>query len=208
MLKTAFASYQLIRDPDEFSVYLSRLRIRSILNQKLTVFEDKDHCFFPYLMFMVYDVREKSLLEHGPKIMEIDFVNKSIIFSFKDHNRKEYSMSQIVNVIQGVRHDEFVIEFNNKHKKVLQAVYQAQRDLIVKLLIFASESGVNNEHLDEIDNDASESYISDHEVSKLNDFEKEIVKDSSEIMNIKIYMDDLILPPRSLLKAIVKKKNK
>lgn len=50
--------------------------------------------------------------------------------------------------MQGKEHDQFILEFNilKSKPKVMEAVYQSQRDLIVKVLIFASEIFVDPDY--------------------------------------------------------------
>ena len=74
-------------------------------------------------------------------MLEIDFLSEKIIFRQKDHQKKEYGFSQIQNILQGREHNLFIIEFNfgKNNFKTLETVYQGQRDLIVKILIYASQ---------------------------------------------------------------------
>lgn len=91
------------------------------------------------MIFKVEDLSDKSSKNNTHKLLEIDFTNSIITLSFKDHEYTEYSFKQIKNVVQHSNHDDFVIEFDSSEKKNLRTVYQAQRDLIVKILIYASE---------------------------------------------------------------------
>ena len=95
---------------------------------------------------MLFAIKEKD--QHI--MLEIDFIRRAIIFRSKDHDRTEYSFKQIMCVLQGKDHDQFIIEFNIKHVKKyeLEAIYQGQRDLIVKILIYASEIFDTTDNID------------------------------------------------------------
>lgn len=86
-------------------------------------------------------------------------------------------------------------------KKELKAVYQAQRDLIVKLLIYAAEFKIQSALEDSPNNNSITSRNKSNEI--INERTKHC-----DIENFKIYMDDMNLPPKSILKAEIKKKNK
>jgi hypothetical protein len=135
-------AYQIISDPILSTNYLQTVRIRSFLSQQISSYrDDRKGWHYPFLVFVVGEGEDTLMLE-------IDFVRKVIIFRQKDHDKIEYAFHQISWVMQGRDHDQFILEFNiSKSKpKILEAVYQGQRDLIVKVLIFAWEIFVKSDY--------------------------------------------------------------
>ena len=106
-----------------------------MLNQQPICYKDETKgSYYPYMLF---SISEKDTI----LMLEIDFVKETITFHQKDHDMKEYGFSQIKNVLQGREHDQLMIEFNfgKKNWKSFEAVYQGQRDHIVKILLYASQ---------------------------------------------------------------------
>lgn len=50
-------------------------------------------------------------------MIELDFIDKVIIFRFKDHQAKSFTFKQLKYARQGYRIDDFTIEFNNPNEK-------------------------------------------------------------------------------------------
>ena len=134
-LRRIVGAYQLLNNQKSMAKYLHTIRIRSMLNQQPTSYRDDRHG--SYYPFMIFSVSEKDTI----LMLEIDFLSEKIIFRLKDHQKKEYGFSQIQNILQGREHNLFIIEFNfgKNNCKTLETVYQGQRDLIVNILIYASQ---------------------------------------------------------------------
>lgn len=101
-------AYQILSEPEDLANYMQTVRIRSMLNQQLSTYrDDRGDYHYP---FMLFAIKEKDL----HIMLEIDFIRRAIIFRNKDHDRTEYSFRQIMCVLQGKEHDQFIVEFNIK----------------------------------------------------------------------------------------------
>lgn len=134
-MRRIVGAYQMLNTDESFHRYIHNIRIRSLINQETTAYKDnKDQPHYP---FMIFSIAEKDTV----MMLELNFITETITFREKDHNHKDYSFSQIKNVLQGVDHDKFIVEFNSGKQKMrtFEAIYQGQRDLIIKCLIYASQ---------------------------------------------------------------------
>ena len=74
------------------------------------------------------------------KMIELNFIESHIIVWKKDALVKKYHLKMIDRVIGSFNYDEIIIEFKDESSSMIcSAVYQAQRDIIVKVLAFAVE---------------------------------------------------------------------
>ncbi|CAI2383649.1 unnamed protein product [Moneuplotes crassus] len=207
-LKRIIGAYQMLNDPEGLSLYIHNIRIRSLINQETTAYRDtRNGAYYP---FMIFSVSEKDTV----MMLELNFITETIVLRVKDHERKEYSFSQITNVLQGVEHDKFIIEFNFGKNKIrtFEATYQGQRDLIIKCLLYASQIFAVTESpkydILKFQRENSEIF---GEIDQNGHYIREPASDmstESRFQLMRVLMDDFQLPPKSLCKAKVKKKNK
>lgn len=85
---------------------------------------------------MIFVVRHDGV----EKMIELNFIESHIIVWKKDQLMKKYHLKMIDRVRGSYNYDEVIIEFKDEGRSMIcSAVYQAQRDIIVKVLAFAVE---------------------------------------------------------------------
>lgn len=134
-------------------------------------------------------------------MLELNFVENVMNDRYKDHITRSYHFSMIKKVVKGYKYDEFFIEFNNDKPITYYATFPLQRDYIVEVINLAVDEirfqkdknkGINNP-----DNQNLQKKYAVMDVA--------FVKTS---LDLKFIMDDFVLPPKSIAKACVMKKNK
>ncbi|CDW83809.1 UNKNOWN [Stylonychia lemnae] len=142
-------------------------------------------------------IRLRSLVS---QMLELNFVENVMNDRYKDHICRSYHFSMIKKVVKGYKYDEFFIEFNNDKPITYYANFPLQRDFIVEIINLAiDEIRFQNDKNKGINNPDN------HNLSKKSGIMDIAVKTS---LDLKFIMDDFVLPPKSIAKACVMKKNK
>jgi len=120
---------------------------------------------------------------------------------FKDHISRSYHFSMIKRVVKGFKYDELFIEFNNDKPVTYYSSFPLQRDFIYEVINLAIDEikylNLKNKGINNPDN---------HNLSKKTSTADDIYVKTS--LDLKLIMDDHVLPPKSLGKAKILKKNK
>ena len=131
----------------------------------------------------------------------MNFVENVMLDRFKDHISRSYHFSMIKRVVKGFKYDELFIEFNNDKPVTYYASFPLQRDFIVESINLAIDEikylNLKNKGINNPDN---------HNLSKKTGTADDIYVKTS--LDLKLIMDDHVLPPKSLAKACIFKKNK
>ena len=134
-------------------------------------------------------------------MLELNFVENVMLDRFKDHISRSYHFSMIKRVVKGFKYDELFIEFNNDKPVTYYASFPLQRDFIVESINLAIDEikylNLKNKGINNPDN---------HNLSKKTGTADDIYVKTS--LELKLIMDDHVLPPKSLGKACIFKKNK
>ena len=135
------------------------------------------------------------------RMLELNFVEDVMLDRFKDHISRSYHFSMIKRVVKGFKYDKLFIEFNNDNPVTYYASFPLQRDFIVESINLAIDEikhlNLKNKGIENPDN---------HNLSKKMRTADDIYVKTS--LELKLIMYDHVLPPKSLGKACIIKKNK
>lgn len=194
-LKNIITAYQFLSEEDERNKYINMIRLRSIISQHLnTKAAMTDGYLYPFMTFSVMQGEDQRMLE-------LNFVENVMMDRFKDHISRSYHFSMIKRVVKGFKYDELFIEFNNDRPITYCASFPLQRDFIVEVINLAIDEikylNLKNKGINNPDN---------HNLSKKSTAGDDIYVKTS--LDLNFIMDDHVLPPKSLAKAQILKKNK